>query len=265
MKILNIIITKHRLFPILFMLTLAKVHAQKLPTEQKASLRAPANIKIDGKAAEWDNKFEAYSNHTQFFYTLANDDNNLYLTIQATDPVIIKRILRGSITFTINKSGSKKDKAGIHITYPLLNNFTVPLKNPRARITGIPPVTEGDSLMNASNKRMNEASKEIKVLGIKNIDTLISVYNTVGIKAAAAFDNKMIYTSELSISLKTLGLSVTNPAKFAYQLMINPAAASGMVITNNPDGGIRSISITGPNAAASQEATDQWGDYTLAK
>ncbi len=247
------------------LLTTLALQAQKLPAEQKASLRAPAAIKIDGRATEWDNKFQAFSNHTQFFYTLANDDNNLYLTVQATDPTIIKRLLKGSLTLTINKSGNKKNDASMSITYPVLSNFTVPLKNPRARYAGTPPVTEGDSLMDISNKRLAEASKEIKVFGIKGIDTLISVYNTDGIKAAAAFDNKMVYTYELLVDLKTLGLSVNNPAKFAYQLKINAAASKGIIVNNDSDGGIKSINITGPNAVAGQEATDQWGEYMLAK
>ncbi len=46
---------------------------QKLPNIQTASLRASANIKVDGKAAEWGNKLEAYNNTTEVFYTLAND------------------------------------------------------------------------------------------------------------------------------------------------------------------------------------------------
>ena len=36
-------------------------HAQKLPKVQKTSIRAPENIKIDGKANEWDNKYQAFN------------------------------------------------------------------------------------------------------------------------------------------------------------------------------------------------------------
>jgi hypothetical protein len=253
------------LFTLLLSAAFITTYAQKPPSEQKGSIRAPLNIKIDGKANEWDNKFQAYSNHTQFYYTMSNDNKNLYLTIQADEPPIIRRIINGGVTLTINRSGKKKDPEGIHITYPLLTGLSVPLKNPRARFNGPAPVTEGDSLMNVTNKRMNDKSKEIRVIGIKNIDTLISVYNTDGIKAASAFDNKMVYTYEMAISLKTLGLSVNSPSKFIYQVMINERESKGINIVKNDAGGIVSVNIVGPNAVMGQEATDFWGEYTLAK
>ncbi len=248
-------------------------HAQKLPTEQVVSLRAPANVKTDGKPLEFDNTFQAYNNHVQFFYTMANDDQNLYLTIQAKLPDIIRHIVNGGITLTINPSGGKKDKNGIHVTYPLIGGMFIPLKNPRIRYNGTPPVTEGDSVMNATNKRMGDKSKEIRVTGIKNIDTLISVYNTDGIKAAAAFDNKMVYTWELAVSLKNLGMSAQAGSKFIYQLQINAVEQHGISF-NTSDlkpgqitpgvGGRVSITI-GDGAQIGQDATDFWGEYTLAK
>jgi len=94
-------------------------NAQKLPNVQTASLRAPANTKIDGKPTEWDNKFQAYNHATEVYYTLANDDDKLYLVVQATDRQIINKIIGGGVTFTVQKSGKKNDKGGISITYPL--------------------------------------------------------------------------------------------------------------------------------------------------
>jgi hypothetical protein len=265
MKNLKIINLNKLLFTLFLSVTFITVYGQKPPSEQKNSVRAPSTIKIDGKATEWDNKFQAYSNHTQFYYTISNDDNNLYLTIQADEPPIIRRIINGGLTLTINKSGKKKDDEGIHITYPLLSRFAVSLKNPGARFNGPAPITEGDSLMKATNTRMNDKSKEIRVLGIKNIDTLISVYNTDGIKAASAFDNKMVYTYEMAISLKTLGLSINAPAKFMYQVMINAMESKGINVVKNDAGRIVSVNIVGPNAVMGQEATDFWGEYMLTK
>src|SRR5476649_2012908 len=91
--------------------------AQKLPNVQTASVRAPANIKIDGKTTEWNNTFQAYNHATDIFYTVSNDDAKLYLTIQASDKLVINKIMSGGITFTIQKSGKKTDKDGISITY----------------------------------------------------------------------------------------------------------------------------------------------------
>ena len=57
-------------------------NAQKLPNVQQASLRAPENVKVDGKPTEWGDKLQAYNKATDVFYTIANDYNNLYLIIQ---------------------------------------------------------------------------------------------------------------------------------------------------------------------------------------
>ncbi|MFD2147970.1 hypothetical protein [Mucilaginibacter antarcticus] len=81
--------------------------AQRLPDLQKESLRAPADIKIDGKPAEWDNKFRAFNKSTEVFYTIANDDNRLYLTIQADRRNIINKIINGGVALTIKKGGKK--------------------------------------------------------------------------------------------------------------------------------------------------------------
>jgi hypothetical protein len=259
------ITTKTRIslsFTFFLLLTVGAVSAQKPPNQQRSSVRAPANIKMDGRASEWDNKFQAYSNNTQFYYTVSNDDNNLYLTIHATESGIINRIFKGGITLTVNKNGTKKDINGIHITYPLINGFFIPLENLGDRFAKRKSsINEGDSLMKIANKRMYEKVKEIKVIGIKNIDTLISIYNADGIKAASALNNKMEYTYELSVSLKTLGLSINDAPKFAYQLIINQVGPPSTFLSSS---GLL-VTISSPKPSFGQDATDFWGEYTLAK
>jgi len=277
--------------------------AQKLPNVQSASLRAPANVKVDGKTTEWDNTFQAYNHATDIFYTISNDDDHLYLTVQATDPQIVNKIIGGGITFTIQKTGKKNDKDGISITYPIFDKANRPYLRgggvskiqsfssgggsgeTRTMVMdakpagGAPAKMEGDSAMNANNKRLADNSKFIKVVGIKDLDTMISVYNADGIKTAELFNTKMAYTYELSIDLKKLGLTVNEITKFAYHVTLNPYnmfdGANVKVIT-------RDGSAPSPQAsAATQELmtklaamngggaggspTDFWGEYTLAK
>jgi hypothetical protein len=237
-------------------------NAQDLPGENKLGIRAPANIKIDGKANEWNNKLQEYSHHTQFYYTVSNDDRYLYLTVQTGDDYIINRILKGGITFTINKSGTKKDPDGIHITYPLLYHFGIYLKDlPKIKDKSAANVSKIDTFVNTVNDNMEKVSKLIKVSGIKDIDTVISVYNLDGIKAAASLDHQLRYTYELAVSLTNLGLSINNPLKFAYQVMINQTD-DGSVHSSTSDG-IR-VTISSPRWSQ-QEATDFWGEYVLAK
>src|SRR5476651_1199450 len=113
----------------LFLFTCIQVDAQKLPNVQQTSLRAPANIKIDGKTTEWDNQFQAYNRATDVFYTLSNDDSNLYLIIQATDEDIIRKIINGHVSFTISKSGKKSDQDAAVITYPVFDRKDKPSIN----------------------------------------------------------------------------------------------------------------------------------------
>ena len=171
----------------LTVITLA-ANAQKLPNVQKTSMYESADIKTNDKAAEWNNQFQAYNKATNIYYTLANDDKNLYLIVQATDPGIINKILRGGVTFSINEAGKKNFKDAVSITYPILKknnrlflNFSA---KPEKVVAGVASeFTQIDSFVSLNNKRLAERSKLIRVTGIKGVDTLISVYNQDGIKA----------------------------------------------------------------------------------
>jgi len=289
------------------------VCAQKLPNVQPSTgLRVPANIKVDGKTTEWDNSFQAYNHATDVFYTIANDDDKLYLVIQATDKQIVNKIIGGGVTFSIQKSGKKNDKDAVSITYPIFDAKDRPYVRGgggaaggiRVFTTGGPggggggdlatsmqaattviksggdapnanAKTEGDSIMNVYNKRLDDKSKNIAVIGIPGLDTLISVYNEDGIRAAERFNNKMDYTYELSIDLKKLGLSVTDAAKFAYHIKVN-AAKMGDNIKINIQGSPGAAAdpamqariqqmMTQLSASSGGETTDFWGEYTLAK
>lgn len=155
-------------------------NAQKLPTVQPTGLYAPANIKIDGKAAEWDNKFQAYNKNTSVFYTMANDADNLYLVVQGTDRVIIDKILTNKLSLTVF---NEKDKSMVPITIstpsikgPYLNNL---IRN-----------VATDSIVSLTNKAFDANFKELKITGISAIpDPAISIYNDYGIKFAGRVDN----------------------------------------------------------------------------
>lgn len=227
---------------LLFFISFA-VNAQKLPGVQQTSLRIPNNLKIDGKAAEWNNKFAAYNKATDIFYTLSNDNDKLYLTLQATDRGIINKIINGGVSLTINKSVKKAGEGAATITYPVFDRKDKPYISWADKESSI---NEADSLMLINNSRMNQRSKFIKVTGIKGMDTLISVYNMDGIKAAALFDDKDVYTLELSVGLKLTGLAINDHTKFNYNIKLNAISTEdvpGITIARSPNGTITSIDI----------------------
>src|ERR1022692_4097643 len=141
-------------------------NAQKLPNIQENSLRAPEGIKIDGNATEWGNKFQAYNHATDIFYTIANDDDNIYLFVQATDPDIISRITSRGITFSIQHGASKEDKNQADITYPVSKTppyFGLKRKKYEVNDTSI---KVADSVARHYNKMIDDSCKFIGVNGI---------------------------------------------------------------------------------------------------
>lgn len=251
-------------------------NAQKLPLVQKGGLRAPANTKVDGKTTEWNNQFQAYNKAIQAYYTLSNDDNKLYLTVQAVRPDIINKIINGGVSLTIKKGLKKTTNGGMSVTYPVFNAENRPNINvhdmARIDLSSKDAGRLTDSLMNINNSRLSDKAKFIRVYGINDLDTLVSVYNINGIKAASAFNKKMAYTLELSIDLKLLGLSVNDPVKFNYNIRFNQMDIDfvpGIVITRKNDGTIDMMNVVDPKLANSfisaLSTTDCWGEYTLVK
>lgn len=256
------------------------VNAQKLPKIQENSLRAPVNIKIDGRATDWNNKFQAYNKQTGIFYSIANDDNNLYLAVQAKDPTIINKIILGGITCNINSSGKKNDKNAVSITFPKYDKsegqHSINIKNkPEPTNDTLKNSMQADSFMHIVNKRLTAISKLIGVTGVKTItDSLISVYNDDGIKAVSLFDKQINYTYELAIPLKYLGLSINKPRKISYQIMLEGASANNATIQLSGGGRFLNVTVGNnpPNAIPAVAPyldyvypTDFWGEYTLAK
>ncbi len=251
-------------------------NAQKLPQVQKSGLRAPANIKVDGKTTEWNNQLQAYNKSIQAYYTLSNDDNKLYLTLQAVKPEIINKIVNGGVSLTIQKGIKKTTNGGMAVTYPVFNRDD----RPNVNVNDMAKIDKSskdagrliDSLMNLDNTRLSDKAKFIKVEGINDLDTLVSVYNINGIKTASAFNKQMAFTVELSIDLKLLGLSVNDAKGFNYNIRLNQMDIDfvpGIVVSRKNDGTIDMMNVVDPKLANSYisalSTTDCWGQYTLVK
>ncbi|MEO8885078.1 MAG: hypothetical protein ABI367_03385 [Mucilaginibacter sp.] len=270
--------SKLLLFVFLFCAIALYTNAQKLPNKQEISLRAPANIKIDGKVDEWDNKFQAYNNANRVFYTIANDDDNLYIIIKATDLYSISKIGIGGIIFTISNLTDKKlrEKAvdNITIQFPVININKSTLFESTIRqyqdlkTDAVTNKKEIEGLIESGNKRIADMFKDIKVTGIKTIDELIPVSNTNSIQAAGGFDKQMNYINEIAIPLKYLNSVITNGQQFSYNIKLKGAPT--------PEDWLRINKFPPPQAERNDgdvdhdykyrdAPTDFWGEYTLAK
>ena len=242
--------------------------AQKLPNVQPAGVYAPANVKVDGKATEWDNQLQAYNKSTSLFYTMANNNDNLYLTVQVADKTIVDKILGGGLTLTI--SSNDKKVTPVSVTTPLLpgsNKTTVTRKTNSKE-----PLLDTD--LPEINKSIAGGLKEIAVKGIAAIpDSAISVYNEYGIKVAGQLDINKAYTCEITIPLKYLNQLTGTAGTFNYNMMLNGSKSSmADLIAQIPASSIQTISVSGNgvmvNGSSMNEIaspTDFSGTYTLVK
>lgn len=251
-------ITKAALLPVLLLFVVYAAQAQKLPAKQERGLRAPADMKTDGRLTEWGGKLQAYSNATEIAYAISNDDDKLYLTIQGKLRDVVDKILRGGISLTINHTIKKNDPIGVTVSYPALKGEDVnAVTNKFAGATNAKGEAKGATVPVVElNNLLQTKSKTIEVKGIKEIsDAAISVYNEEGIKAVALFDGGLTYTYELAIPLKYLNLPDNAP--FAYHLKINAPDETPVSHPSGPPAPPMMVTSTAP--------TDFWGEYTLAK
>jgi len=193
------------------------VLAQKLPSEQKGPVYAPAGLKIDGKAAEWGDTFKAHSNAIDMFYTMANDADNLYLVMQTDQQSATDKIFYGGISLVIQSRADKK-AAPLKLTYPLVSlversGIVIPLRDKKNNI---------DSVMNLVNGNIERFAKKIMISGFADLaGPDISVFNDAGIKTAAKAGTNRAVTFEIQLPLKYFKHLLDDHSAFDYSIIVN--------------------------------------------
>lgn len=245
------------------------VYGQKLPAIQQADLRAPVNIKIDGKATEWGTPFQAYNPACRMFYTLSNDKDNLYLVARMEDIYGSDKVIKTGITFTVNDKGAKSKVKNITVTYPTLKGSPEKMKlEDMAYYAGTTKNDnrKRDSLRLIVNKMIGGLFKQIQVSGIKEVnDTSIPIYNSQNIQTAMRFDEDMKCVYELAIPLKYLGDAVDATGKIKYSIKITGTAEGKGVLINVAKLSELLPSKTMNDSLYGAYSTDFSGEYTFAK
>ncbi|MDB5115036.1 MAG: hypothetical protein JWQ79_528 [Mucilaginibacter sp.] len=284
-------ISKIILIALLFTGANLSTQAQKLNNIQENGFWAPANVKIDGKLNDWGDTFQAYNKTTGIYYTMANDDKNLYFIMKSSDQIINNKFIAGGIDITINTTGKKKDKGAYVIKYPVINMAGLRNQVKSMRTSG-PPQNDAMSGMDPAmidlRRKALKNIKELKLTGFAADvpDSVVSVYNQYGIKTGVDYDDKGNLTCEIAIPLKYLHL---NGSDFSYNIKLNGldinSLNAGMnTASNNPNGGgdaggdraaaIMSANPTNMPAGAARalsdmqimiSPTDFWGKYTIVK
>lgn len=253
--------------------------AQKLPNKQENSVWLLLDSKIDGKAMEWNNQFQAYNHATELFFTMANDERSLYLIIYTTDaPSIFNKILTGGLTLLVDNS-----KQQLSITYPFFAKKNRPyfkriMKGDDDGLSDFLKKKLNDSLMLYNNAVLAAKAKEMLVHNNNRPDSIVSIYNEDHIKVVGLFDAKLGYTFELCVPFKYLGLTENSTEKFKYKISVNGEAnrfdpgAPSIKSGTRPDGSpmpqaelqaLNNVVIAGNMARYA--AVDFSGEYILAK
>ncbi len=243
----------------ILILAFLQADAQKLPQVQQVSLRAPANVKVDGKPDEFGGKFQAYNVATDFAYTMANNDKALYLIVQTDNGDVINRIFGSGVTFTIVNKSITNNK-GVSFTYPIKNNNLISYFSTKNWKGNSPEAAE--KLMNSNNLKIEPLFKWIKISGVKNLDTL-AIYNEQGIEAAGKFGLKKTYTIEFSIPIALIHEQINKAGILSYHIRINGGKGPLYLTEKNPNGFMNKVADE--MNAVYQSSTDFWGEYTLAK
>lgn len=222
--------------------------AQKVNSTQQGSVWAPQGIKIDGKLSEWGTALQAYNKTVKLWYTIANDNRYLYLAIRSEDLNYNPKILAGGISLTINTAGKKRDKEAYLVTFPIISRAGSGGghggRGRRGGFGGLQDEDKIDTVAAVAQQRQALATgKEISAIGFKEItDTLISIYNEYGIKAAGNIDDKGVYTAELAVPLSMLDIPA-GQKEIAYNIKVNglQLQTKGISIGDGPN----KISISG--------------------
>ena len=241
---------------ILFILIVNSTNAQNLPNIQPTGVRAPANIKIDGKPGEWD-KFEAYNKNNNIYYTVANDADYVYLVVQATDWNTIDKITYGGITFIVKSADKKSVVPQVEVTYPVIAMRPGSSMSDKLKKLGT-GITETD--LSILNKLV--IINDIHVLGLKEFpDPNLSIYNDVGIKAAGLVGMNRAYILEFAIALKYLQPIIGDSGKLTYSVRLNGMKEPFMEFDPVSK---RPVTTTNPTLLDFATPTYFSGTYTLA-
>lgn len=189
--------------------------AQKKKEELFSNQWAVNAKEIDGKLNDWGDSLTYYNEATHFSYSIVNDDKMLYVAIKSSNHADFSRIFAGGISFMINTEGKKKP--GPTIIFPVAER-----QHSRPQASRPTPGGDETDIRQEMQQKMLERVKSIGVSGFKEIlDGQISLYNTYGIKAAAAFTANNDLVVELALPIRLLDIQADSPNILAYNIKIN--------------------------------------------
>lgn len=174
-------------------------------------------ILIDGFISDWKDSIQLYNEETKLYYSISNDQENIYFALKNTSEENLSKILARGISLSLNFENNKTKAPTV--TFPILDR--TPGKK-QAETEELDP--------KEIQKRIISKIKEIKVDGFKElVDGGISLYNTYGIKAAMAFDENNDMIQEIAIPIRLIGIELGSTQLITYRIKINGFEGSSSI------------------------------------
>lgn len=196
----------HRLFLFVFLLSASQtLLAQDKVTKSLRMERPPV---VDARLEEWGDSLQYYFEGQGMRYSLANDNEYLYVAIQVPNTADQLKAIYSGFSVMVNHEG--KQRSGPTVIYPVPD---------RAALRSLDAKEELHQTKDMRQVGLNMV-RAIFVEGFDRIvDGPISMENQYGIRTAARLDSAGLLNYEAAISLKRLGVDKKNP--FALNLRIN--------------------------------------------
>ncbi len=153
---------------------------------------------IDGKTADWPEKFPYYDKGNKVNYLISNDDRNIYLCIRTYDPVSQQKIMRAGVTIQFTAGTKGRNKATI--TYPMKAQLASATPSPNAS-SGQQPRQGGRA---SSRDEVIKQCTDMKVKGLASLNGTVPVKNDAGVKAAFSWEAERLLSYEMAVPLSEL-------------------------------------------------------------
>lgn len=191
----------------------ASVSLNSFAQEEPLKSKWINSLKIDGDIKDWGDTLKYYLKDQGFKYSIANDAEYLYVSIQVPNTVQQLKAIYSGFSITVNKG--KKDKEGATVIFPIPDIAALRSMNAKE---------DYEKTKNRREAGLNMV-RSIYVLGFKDIvNGQISLENSYGIKTAIKLDSADVLTYEAAIRLSQLQIDQDVP--FALNLRINEIITS---------------------------------------
>jgi hypothetical protein len=166
-------------------------------------------ITIDGETSDWRMPLQYTDPNTNVHFSVTNDNNNLYICMEANDEAAISGITQKGLQIWIDTTGKKNHQVGI--SCPVVQNVVHPDNNQRERRNfnsgngqPPPPLTPDSVKQMRIYQSFLERSRQMHVLGFKTIpDGLVNLPDSNGIQLAVSWDYVDVLVYEAAIPLKS--------------------------------------------------------------